>query len=152
LTVKTKSIYQPAEKSDGYRVLITRFYPRGVRRNHFDEWVPTLSPNRELLFDYKEGKIDWNTFQRFFVAQMKDDVASVDAVLALNHWGRSHDITLLCYEKSGIPCHRHLVRDIVENPSLLGVRLETEDTNYHERSAMQGHVSDQETNIVVRLR
>jgi len=151
LAIKTKSIFQPAEKSDGYRVLITRFYPRGIHREHLHEWVPTLSPNPDLLFDYKEGNIDWNTFQRSFVAQMKDDVASLDAILALNHWGKGHDLTLLCFEKSGVPCHRHLVKDIIENPSVLGVQLGTEDTYDHERVTMQRHISDQETPVIASI-
>lgn len=142
MVVKTKSIFQPIEKSDGYRVLITRFYPRGVQRAHFHEWASTLSPNPNLLFDYREGKINWDTFKGSFIAQLRDDVASLDAILALNDWGKAHDITLLCFEKSGVPCHRHLVRDIVENPTLLGIRFETEDAYDHERIAMQSHVSD----------
>lgn len=79
-------------------------------------------------------------------------MASLDVILALNDFSKANDVTLLCFEKSGIPCHRHLVRDIVENPALLGVRLETEDANDHEGVAIQSHVSNQETPIIVRLR
>jgi hypothetical protein len=31
--IKTKSIYDPKERSDGVRVLITRFYPRRIKRD-----------------------------------------------------------------------------------------------------------------------
>ena len=152
MTIRTKSIFQPIEKSDGYRVLITRFYPRGVQREHFHDWESSLSPNPELLFDYKEGKINCDTFKLSFVAQLKNDVASLDAILALNDWGKAHDVTLLCFEKSGVPCHRHLVRDIIENPSLLGVQLRTEDAYDHERVTMQRHISNQETPIISSIR
>lgn len=145
LAVKTKSIFQPAELSDGYRVLITRFYPRGVRRTQFDDWVSSLSPQKELLYQYKQGLIDWPRFKHSFIAQLKDDIESLDAIHALHDWGLEHNITLLCYERTGVACHRHLVRDIVENPMLLSTGLESENANHHESIAIQCHVADQKT-------
>jgi uncharacterized protein YeaO (DUF488 family) len=151
LAVKTKSIFQPANTSDGYRVLITRFYPRGVHRSHFDDWVSSLSPNSDLLFQYKEGQISWDSFRQSFLVQLKNEVESLDAILALHDWSRNHDVTLLCYEKSGQPCHRHLVRDIIENPALLGVRLEPKQTNDHEGISVKSHVANQEAPLIVAV-
>ncbi|MGH9997206.1 MAG: DUF488 family protein, N3 subclade, partial [Nitrososphaeraceae archaeon] len=36
--IKTKSIYVKKEDIDGTRILITRFYPRGIRKENFDRW------------------------------------------------------------------------------------------------------------------
>ena len=151
MAVMTKSIFEPMERDDGYRILITRFYPRGVQRSHFDEWVSALSPRPELLFGYKEGKIGWDSFRDSFMSQLKSDVDGLEAVLVLYDWSRNHDVTLLCFEKSGSPCHRHIVRDVIDNPRLLGVGYGTEDTDDHERVTMQGHVPNQETSLVARL-
>jgi uncharacterized protein YeaO (DUF488 family) len=151
MAVKTKSIFQPADTSDGYRVLITRFYPRGVHRSHFDAWASSLSPNPDLLFGYKEGRISWGSFKDSFIAQLRNEVESLDAILALYDWNKNHDVTLLCYERSGQPCHRHLVRDIVENPALIGIRFESKQADDHERISMQGHIPDQEGPINVAL-
>jgi uncharacterized protein YeaO (DUF488 family) len=48
--VRLKRAYQPAERSDGYRVLIDRIWPRGVskERAHLDEWARELAPSSEL--------------------------------------------------------------------------------------------------------
>jgi uncharacterized protein YeaO (DUF488 family) len=121
MTVRTKSIFQPAEREDGCRILITRFYPRGVARETFYDWASVLSPNPDLLFAFKEGRIDWDGFKRGFISQIKGDVASLEAIHTLHELSEKEDITLLCFEKDGNPCHRHLVRDIVENPELLGI-------------------------------
>ena len=56
MAVKTKSIYEPAEAGDGVRVLITRYYPRGVKKDSFDRWVKALSPSRELLSSYRKER------------------------------------------------------------------------------------------------
>jgi len=151
MAVMTKSIFEPIERDDGYRILITRFYPRGVQRSHFNEWVSVLSPRPELLFGYKEGKIGWGSFRDSFMSQLKSDVDGLEAILALHDWSRTHDITLLCYEKSGRPCHRHIVRDVIDNPTLVGVSLGTEDTDDHERVTMQSHVPNQEASLVAGL-
>jgi uncharacterized protein YeaO (DUF488 family) len=48
--VRTKRAYDAAEPSDGYRVLIDRLWPRGVKREHLrlDEWARELAPSSEL--------------------------------------------------------------------------------------------------------
>lgn len=120
MAVRTKSIFQPTEGEDGYRILITRFYPRGVRKEKFDEWVYVLSPAPELLFAYKQGKIKWDTFAHEFLNQLRDEAECLEAIQTLHDLSKNEDITLLCFEKDGNPCHRHLVRDIIENPELLG--------------------------------
>lgn len=119
MAVRTKSIYKPADAEDGYRILITRFYPRGVPSKSFDEWTTTLSPNPELLFAYKQGKIDWNIFAHEFLNQLRNDVSCLEAIQTLHELSASEDITLLCFEKDGNPCHRHLVRDVIEHPEVL---------------------------------
>ena len=35
--IRTKSIYDPKEESDGIRILITRYWPRGIKKEHFDK-------------------------------------------------------------------------------------------------------------------
>ena len=60
--IKTKSIYDLKEESDDIRILITRYSPRGIKKEHFDRWYKELSPSRDLLKKYKINKIDFQTF------------------------------------------------------------------------------------------
>jgi uncharacterized protein YeaO (DUF488 family) len=55
--VRTKSVYDPADPSDGRRVLVTRYWPRGIPRAAVDEYVRKLGPSRELLHAFKRGVI-----------------------------------------------------------------------------------------------
>jgi len=115
LTVKTKSIYEPAEPEDGVRVLITRHYPRGVKKDRFDRRVIALSPSRELLSGYRKGEKDWGQFSKAFLAELRANPESLEAIRSLHALSQSQDVTLLCYERSGLPCHRYLVRDLVDS-------------------------------------
>ncbi len=110
--VKMKSIYAEKTKDDGYRILITRYYPRGVKKTHFDDWVRELAPSRELLKQYKEGEITWKKFENKFVKEMNGD-ESIEKLQMLSTKAKKKPITLLCYEKNDHECHRHLVQDML---------------------------------------
>ena len=57
LNVRPKRIYEPAERGDGYRILIDHVWPRGVSREraHLDEWARELAPSDDLRkwFDHR---------------------------------------------------------------------------------------------------
>lgn len=50
LDVRAKRVYDPAERDDGYRVLVDHVWPRGVakERAKLDEWDRDLAPSDEL--------------------------------------------------------------------------------------------------------
>ena len=138
--IRTKSIYKPADKADGIRVLITRFYPRGVKREKYDIWVRSLAPSAELLKKYKNSEINWNTFKTTLFYELKNNIDSVETIYTLQPKNSVHNITLLCHEKDGCPCHRHMVRDLIEDPRLLSSTFVSENTNYHKSTSMKIHV------------
>ena len=112
--IKTKSIYEPKSKGDGLRVLITRYYPRGVKKEHFDEWRRELAPSRELLKCYKNGEINWKKFEKKFLKQMNEQ-DSKKTIKTLANMAKNNSVTLLCYEKKESNCHRYLIHDLVLN-------------------------------------
>jgi uncharacterized protein YeaO (DUF488 family) len=54
--IKTKSIFDPKETSVGTRILITRYYPRFMKKAHLDERMLVLSPDRDTLLKRKHSK------------------------------------------------------------------------------------------------
>lgn len=112
--IRTKSIYDPKEELDGLRILITRFYPRGIKKTHFDFWKKELAPSKQLLKEYKTEKKTWEEFTESFQSELKTQ-ESIDAIKDLKTKSRSNNITLLCYEKDGESCHRYLLKKLIEN-------------------------------------
>lgn len=110
MTVQTKSIYEPKSKSDGLRILITRYYPRGVKRDKFDLWIRGASPTRDLLKSYRQGSIDWSEFKKQFSKQLSSEEESKTAMNELFTLAKKKSITLLCYEREGQNCHRQIVK------------------------------------------
>ena len=113
MTIKTKSIYDESDASDGIRVLVSRYYPRGVRRSRFDLWIREASPDKKLLKEYRSGLINWKEFSKKFRIQLrsqKESKAAIDELMNLS----KGDLTLLCYEKEGENCHRNIVKSKME--------------------------------------
>lgn len=140
--IRTKSIYVSADQEDGLRILITRFYPRGVKREKYDIWIRSLAPSAELLKRYKNTDINWNDFKTTLLSELRDSIDSVEAIYTLQAKSLMQNITLLCYEKDGCPCHRHMVRDLIENPRLLDAKFVPKHTNNHKLAPMKIHVAN----------
>jgi uncharacterized protein YeaO (DUF488 family) len=113
--IKTKSIYDKKEESDGKRILITRYYPRGIRKDNFDLWYRDLSPSRHLLKSLKHGIISRSVFFQFFCRDLRKDDKKIELCKQLVIESLNKNITLLCYEKEEIFCHRYYVKKICEN-------------------------------------
>ncbi len=62
MDVRVKRVYEPAERSDGYRILIDRLWPRGISHDRamLDAWEKDLAPSAELRtwFGHEPGRFD----------------------------------------------------------------------------------------------
>ena len=73
MNVRMKRVYEPAKRSDGYRVLIDRLWPRRVSRERaaLDAWDRELAPSTELRtwFGHDPGRFD--EFRRRYVDELR---------------------------------------------------------------------------------
>jgi len=114
MIIKTKSIYDRKEENDGIRILITRYWPRGIKKVHFDKWYKELSPSRDLLKKYKDKKIDFPSFGKLFLEEIqKSNVIEICREIVYENQ-KGKDITFLCYEKDESICHRKFIKKICE--------------------------------------
>ena len=110
--IKTKSIYDPKERKDGKRILITRHYPRFHKKLEYDEWNRNLAPSKELLKRYRDKEITWTQFRLAFLKELSSDEAKRE-LDKLHELARKRSVTLLCYEKEGERCHRYIVSALI---------------------------------------
>lgn len=66
--IRIKRIYEDATKSDGYRVLVDRLWPRGVSKDNakLGEWAKDLSPSDEMRKEFGHDKDAWPHFRRAY--------------------------------------------------------------------------------------
>lgn len=82
---------------------------KGVNISRYNKFwsgasYPTLAPDAELLTLYKMGRVSIEEYTNIYNQQLRKlDVHKVYADL--------NGKVLLCYEKNGDFCHRHLIAD-----------------------------------------
>ena len=59
--IKLKRVYLDAEKEDGYRILVDRFWPRGISKEkaQLDLWLKEIAPSNEEIparIDFRRRK------------------------------------------------------------------------------------------------
>src|SRR5213080_2862930 len=63
--LKTKSVWSPINrKTDGLRILVTRFRGRGLPASRYDVWMPNLGPSERLLRAGRDWRITWAQFSK----------------------------------------------------------------------------------------
>ena len=73
-TVRLKRAYEPAEESDGTRVLVERLWPRGLTKEkaHLDAWMKEIAPSADLRKWYGHVVERWPEFQRRYTAELDE--------------------------------------------------------------------------------
>jgi len=72
MAVRLKRAYEPVERSDGYRVLIDRIWPRGVSKEqaHLDERARELAPSSELRRWFGHDPAKFEEFRRRYRVEL----------------------------------------------------------------------------------
>ena len=94
--ISAKRAYEPAERSDGYRVLIDRLWPRGVSKAkaRLDAWEKEIAPSRELREWYRHDPAKWTEFRARYKKELR--AAPAEMILAdLVRRGRRGRVTLV---------------------------------------------------------
>lgn len=79
--VKIKRVYDPEEKNDGYRVLIDKLWPRGIKKEnlHYDLWAKDITPSTPLREWYHEDtEKHWDGFRQKYMDELKTSGAVKD--------------------------------------------------------------------------
>jgi uncharacterized protein YeaO (DUF488 family) len=94
MKIVIKRAYEPAEKSDGYRVLVDRLWPRGVKKENLalDEWCKDIAPSTELREWFKH---DPEKFKEFTVRYEHELKKSKVPQELLERAGKAATITLI---------------------------------------------------------
>ncbi len=110
-TIKTKTVYDAPERSDGKRVLVMRLWPRGVSKGKVDLWMKELGTERDLIKKWKTGEMPWDDFARRYDASLKGKEA---LLRELAEESKDGTMTLLCGCADEARCHRSLLKRAIE--------------------------------------
>lgn len=107
--VRTASIYGDLKKVPGEKILVTRLWPRGIRKPAVSLWLKELGPRYEVLRRFKDGKIGWSAFRKAYLAGLKSSESQTQ-LKELKSLAAKKTVTILCVCKDEAHCHRSLLR------------------------------------------
>lgn len=93
--VKIKRVYEPVVKSDGYRVLVDRLWPRGVKKENAGVhiWLKEAAPSNELRKWFGHASEKWSEFKKKYEAELQTG----SAIEELKEIVKAHGTVTLLY-------------------------------------------------------
>lgn len=105
--IKLKRVYDDWEKTDGYRVLVDKLWPRGIKKEdlHYDLWAKDIAPSSDLR---KWFHIDTDNRWKDFSSMYKKELKESDAVKPFVDELKKHKVATLIYAAKD-PAHNHAI-------------------------------------------
>ncbi|MBE7410855.1 MAG: DUF488 family protein [Leptospiraceae bacterium] len=113
MNIHIKRVYAPAEKNDGFRILIDRLWPRGLSKNNtkIDEWLKEIapSPNLRKWFNHKDEL--FKEFSKLYTKELKSKSKEIEHIRNL---AKSQTVTLLYSAKNKTSNHAIVLKKFLE--------------------------------------
>jgi uncharacterized protein YeaO (DUF488 family) len=99
MSVRVKRVYDERARSDGYRVLVDRLWPRGLTKKEaqIDEWLKEVAPSTTLRKSFGHASGKWMEFKKKYWAELDDSRIQVEK---LARDAKRRSITLLYSAKN----------------------------------------------------
>jgi len=95
MRVLIKRVYEPYAKEDGFRILVDRLWPRGIKKEnaHIDIWLQEVAPSTALRKWFHHDSENWKEF----VKKYKEELSDNDALSELRKLVKEHKKVTLLY-------------------------------------------------------
>jgi len=112
--IKIKRAYEEPLKKDGFRILVDRIWPRGVKKEDaaIDEWAKDLAPTTALRKWFGHDPELWPEFQKKYRAELK---ANTEAKKTAEAWKDKRLITLVFGAKDEAHTHAMVLQQYLDN-------------------------------------
>jgi uncharacterized protein YeaO (DUF488 family) len=110
---RIKRIYEPVAKSDGFRVLVERLWPRGVTKAEaaLHDWLKDIAPSPDLRKWYGHDLARWAEFIERYRAELAGKRDLLDQLRALRRRG---PVTLVFAAKDEQHSSAAVLKDVLE--------------------------------------
>ena len=113
MTLRTKRVYQPRIKSDGYRILVDRLWPRGISKElaGVDLWLKDVAPSLELRRWFAHKPERFKIFSERYIDELTHNPAAGELFSIV----KSHQsITLVYAAKDDVHNNAAVLRNYLE--------------------------------------
>ena len=120
--IRIKRVFDKRSEEDGYRVLVDRLWPRGVRKEAaaLNYWAKELAPTERLREFYHHDPKLWSAFQTRFREEMKAP-AAIKTLTRLGELSKNGTVTLVFGSREPVRNNAAVVQEVlaafVQNPA-----------------------------------
>lgn len=77
MTINIKRAYAPYAEQDGFRILVDKLWPRGIKKEnaHIDEWFKEVAPSTELRKWFNHEVEKWPEFRQRYQQELANNPA-----------------------------------------------------------------------------
>ena len=81
--LQVRRVYEPPARSDGWRVLVDRIWPRGLSKEDatLDLWIKDVAPSAELRQWFGHQPSKWAAFKRRYFRELDQHTEALDQLL-----------------------------------------------------------------------
>lgn len=112
--IALKRVYDNADPHDGYRVLVDRLWPRGVKKEalQYDLWDKDITPSSELRqWFHADPQNRWDAFSKKYQEELNHSQAVKDFITLLHDYPV---VTLLYASKDTVHTHAKVLKAYLE--------------------------------------
>lgn len=114
--IKLKRIYEKPEKSDGYRVLVDRLWPRGLSKEKaaVHLWLKDIAPSDRLRKWFGHDPKKWQVFQKRYKKEIAANKAVFNKLRSIAK--KEKNVTLLYAAKDKEHNQAVVLKNLLGNP------------------------------------
>ena len=92
-----KRVYDAPESRDGYRILIDRLWPRGIRKDEarLSDWVKAIAPTTIIRKEFNHEPANMAVFQAKYVAELDSNPEAATFIRILAEKLNEENVTLV---------------------------------------------------------
>ena len=95
--IEIKRIYLPNEEQDGYRILVDRLWPRGIKKEdgRMDAWKKELAPSNEIRKQFNHQEENYDAFVKNYKKELDQNEAVQEFADSCKKMLKDQNVTLL---------------------------------------------------------
>ncbi|MBR2654853.1 MAG: DUF488 domain-containing protein [Lachnospiraceae bacterium] len=111
-----KRIYDLSDDTDGFRILVDRLWPRGVKKDaaHIDLWAKEIAPSNELRQWFGHAPERFLEFSALYLAELNANAESAPSLDAVKAQLSAGNVTLLFGARDTAHNHAVVLKNWIE--------------------------------------
>lgn len=96
-TIKIRRAYTEKESDDGYRILVDKLWPRGIKKEDlsYSWWAKDIAPSTKTRKDFGHEPKKFDDFKKTYKEELENNKATSEFLHKVSTQIKKHNVTLV---------------------------------------------------------